>query len=82
MIVEEVVIDRDNNVNITLAIPIDDNSSEPGSSEPGSPEPGSPEPESVAIASTEDLVRALGLEDSDCCGLCAGESNRLAALIR
>ena len=43
MIVEEVVIDRDNNVNITLAIPIDDNS----------PEPESPEPESVAIASKE-----------------------------
>ena len=43
MIVEEEVIDRDNNVNITLAIPIDDNS----------PEPESPEPESVAIASKE-----------------------------
>ena len=38
MILEEVVIDRDNNVNITLAIPIDDNS---------------PEPKSVAIASKE-----------------------------
>ena len=46
MIVEEVVIDRDNNVNITLArIPIDDNS----------PEPESPERESVAIASKEPL---------------------------
>ena len=43
MIVEEVVIDWDNNVNITLAIPIDDNS----------PEPESPERESVAIASKE-----------------------------
>ena len=29
MVVEEVVIDRDNNVNITLTIPIDDNSPEP-----------------------------------------------------
>ena len=38
MIVEQVVIDRDNNVDITLAIPIDDES---------------PEPESVAIASKE-----------------------------
>ena len=38
MIVEVVVIDRDNNVNITLAIPVDDES---------------PEPESVAIASIE-----------------------------
>ena len=45
MIVEEVVIDRDNNVNITLAILIDVNS----------PEPESPEPESVAIASKEPL---------------------------
>ena len=43
MIVEQVVIDGDNNVNITLAIPIDDNS----------PDPESPEPESVAIASKE-----------------------------
>ena len=40
MIVEEVVIYRDKNVNITLAIPIDDDSSEP---------------ESVAIASKESL---------------------------
>ena len=31
MIVEQLVIDRDNNVDITLAIPIDDNSPEPGS---------------------------------------------------
>ena len=38
MIVEQVVIDRDNNVDITLAIPIDGDS---------------PEPESVAIASKE-----------------------------
>ena len=43
MIVEQVVIDRDNNVDITLAIPIDDNS----------PEPGSPEPECVSIGSQE-----------------------------
>ena len=41
MVVEQVVIDRDNNVDITLALPIDDDS----------PEPGSPEPESVAFAS-------------------------------
>ena len=43
MIVEEVVIDRDNNVDITLAIPIDDDA----------PEPDSPEPDSVAVASKE-----------------------------
>ncbi len=47
-IVEQVVIDRDNNVNITLTIPIDDNT--PESEAPG---PESPEPESVAIASKE-----------------------------
>ena len=40
-IVEEVVIDRNDYVKITLAIPVDYNS----------PEPGSPEPESVAFAS-------------------------------
>ena len=48
MVIEEVVIDRDNNVDITLAIPIDDDSPESGS-----PEPDSPGPESVAIASKE-----------------------------
>ena len=46
MIVEQVIIDRDNNVDITLAIPIDDNSPEPGS-------PESPEPECVSIGSQE-----------------------------
>ena len=46
MVVEEVVIDRDNNVDITLAIPIDDDSSDPDS-----PEPDSPEPDYVAVAS-------------------------------
>ena len=40
-IVEEVVIDRNDYVKITLVIPVDYNS----------PEPGSPEPESVAFAS-------------------------------
>ena len=45
MVVEQVVIDRDNNVDITLAIPIDDDSSDPES----------PQPESVAIASREPL---------------------------
>ena len=49
MIVEEVVTDRDNNVNITLAIPIDDNSSEPES----------PEPESVAEERVRDEVARL-----------------------
>ena len=48
MIVEQVVIDRDNNVDITLAIPIDDDSPDPES-----PEPDSFEPESVAVASEE-----------------------------
>ena len=46
MVVEQVVIDRDNNVDITLAIPIDDDSSDPDS-----PEPDSPEPDYVAVAS-------------------------------
>ena len=48
MIVEQVVIDKDNNVDITLAIPIDDDPPETDS-----PEPESPEPESVAIASNK-----------------------------
>ena len=46
MVLEQVVIDRDNNVDITLAIPIDDDSSDPDS-----PEPDSPEPDYVAVAS-------------------------------
>ena len=46
MVVDQVVIDRNNNVDITLAIPIDGDS--PG---PDSPEPDSSEPEYVAIAS-------------------------------
>ena len=48
IIVEKVVIDRENNVDITLIIPIDDDSLEPDS-----PVPDSPEPESVAIASNK-----------------------------
>ena len=48
MVVEQVVIDRDNNVDITLAIPIDDDSSDPDS-----PEPDSPEPDYVAVASNK-----------------------------
>ena len=48
MVLEKVVIDKDNNVDITLAIPIDDESPDP---EPETPEPGSPETESVAITS-------------------------------
>ena len=47
-LVEEVVIDRDNNVDITLALPIDDDSPEPES-----PETGAPEPECVSIGSQE-----------------------------
>ena len=50
MIVEEVVIDRDNNVDITLALPIDDDSSDPDS-----PDPESPQPECVSIGSQEPL---------------------------
>ena len=46
MVLEQVVIDRDNNVDITLAIPIDDDSSDPDS-----PEPDSPESDYVAVAS-------------------------------
>ena len=48
MLVEQVTIDRDNNVHITLAIPIDDDSSDSDS-----PEPESPEPECVSIGSQE-----------------------------
>ena len=53
MVVEQVVIDRDNNVDITLAIPIggDDNSSELGS-----PQPEPPETDSVAIGSRESVI--------------------------
>ena len=48
MILEQVIIDRDNNVDITLAIPIDDDSSDPDS-----PDPESPQPECVSIGSQE-----------------------------
>ena len=48
VVLERVVIDRENNVDITLAIPIGDESREPES-----PAPLSPEAESVAIASKE-----------------------------
>ena len=48
IIVEKVVIDSENNVDITLIIPIDDDSPEPDA-----PVPDSPEPESVAIASNK-----------------------------
>ena len=48
MLVEQVIIDRDNNVDITLAIPIDDDSSAPDSRDHESPQP-----ESVSIGSQE-----------------------------
>ena len=48
VVLERVVIDRENNVDITLAIPIDDESSAPHS-----PYSLVPEPESVAIASKD-----------------------------
>ena len=48
MLVEQVIIDRDNNVDITLSIPIDDDSSDPDS-----PDPESPQPECVSIGSQE-----------------------------
>ena len=48
MLVEQVTIDKDNNVHITLAIPIDDDSSDSDS-----PDPVSPEPECVSIGSQE-----------------------------
>ncbi len=48
MVVEQVVIDRDNNVDITLAIPIDDDPRDPDS-----PDPDSLDPESVAVMSQE-----------------------------
>ena len=50
MLVEQVIIDRDNNVHITLAIPIDDDSSDPDS----------PEPEYVSIGSQEPSRCASG----------------------
>ena len=50
MLVEQVIIDRDNNVNITLAIPIDDDSPDPDSPDPESPQL---QPESVSIGSQE-----------------------------
>ncbi len=53
MLVEQVIIDRDNNVHITLAIPIDDDSSAPDSPDPEFPEPEFPEPECVSIGSQE-----------------------------
>ena len=55
MLVEQVIIDRDNNVDITLAIPIDDDSSDPDS-----PEPESPKPECVSIDSQEPSCSGLG----------------------
>ena len=48
MVLEKVVIDRDNNVDITLAIPIDDESPDPES-----PEPTPLDTESVAVTSKE-----------------------------
>ena len=48
MIVEEVVIDRDNRVSITLAMPIDDDAPEPDA-----PQLDSPGPELLAFASQE-----------------------------
>ena len=48
MVVEQVVIDRNNNVDITPAIPVDDDFLEPNS-----PEPDFPETDSVALASKE-----------------------------
>ena len=55
MVVEQVVIDRDNNVDITLAIPIDDHPSDPHSSEPESPEP-----DTSATASHESCFSGWG----------------------
>lgn len=54
MVVEQVVIDRDNNVDITLAIPIDD-----GPSGPSHSNPDSLEPESVSIGSDKSLIPGL-----------------------
>ena len=48
MVLEQVVIDKHNNVDITLAIPIDDDSSDPDS-----PDPESPRPKSVTVASKD-----------------------------
>ena len=57
MVVEEVVINKDNKVDITLAIPIDNESPD---SEPESPQPVSPEPESVALVSQEPSCSGSG----------------------
>ena len=56
MVVEQVVIDRDNNVDITLAIPIDDDRSEDGLYSPDSPAP-----DSVAVASAISCYRVIVL---------------------
>ena len=48
MVLEQVVIDKHNNVDITLAIPIDDDPSDPDS-----PDPESSQPNSVAVASKD-----------------------------
>ena len=58
MVVDQVAIDRNNNVDITLAIPIDGNY--PG---PDAPEPDSSEPGYVAIASDKSYLNATKLED-------------------
>ena len=57
MIVEEVVIDRNNTVDITLVVPVDDDDD---SSEHGSTEPESPEPECLSIASKVPSSRGSG----------------------
>ena len=57
MLVEQVIIDRDNNVNITLAIPIDDDSPDPDSPDPESPQL---QPESVSIGSQEPSFLSSG----------------------
>ena len=65
MLVEQVVIDRDNNVDITLAIPIDDNSPEPGSPEPAeSPSIGSQE-SSLSRLNSDGNVRYSWVVDPD-----------------
>ena len=54
MVVEQVVIDRNDNVDITLAIPIDDDPLWSGSSNPDTLEP-----ESVSIGSDKSLIPGL-----------------------
>ena len=75
MVLEKVVIDRDNNVDITLAIPIDDESPDPES-----PEPTPLDTESVAcyVQRTFTLRFALAARPRDYLAVLAGQRQWIA----